>query len=375
MEYSSVPKKYWYLVNNADEVNSPALLVYPDRIEENIQKLIAIAGDTDRLRPHVKTHKMPEIIRLQMKAGINKFKCATISETEMVAQCGAADILLAMQPVGPNIGRFFRLKQQFSKSKISCIADSENIIIQLSDMARKTGLETHVWLDINNGMNRTGVVPGEKAVRLFERIIDSPMLIAEGLHVYDGHIHEHEISKRKQICDDAFVSVINMVEELKSLGISPVKIVAGGTPTFPVHAARKDVELSPGTLLLWDWGYSSSFEDLEFNHAAVLLTRIVSKPAKDLLCLDLGHKAVASEMSQPRVKILGIEKYTTVGHNEEHMVIRTPEASKHKTGDTVYCIPWHICPTVDRHDSVYIIKDNNVSGQWIVEARKRKITI
>jgi D-serine deaminase-like pyridoxal phosphate-dependent protein len=375
MQNSYVSNKNWYLVNNADEVNSPALLVYPDRIEENIQRLIAIAGATDRLRPHVKTHKMPEIIRLQMKAGINKFKCATISEAEMVAECGAADILLAMQPVGPNIERFFRLKQKFIKSKISCIADSEDIIIQLSDMARKTGMETHVWLDINNGMNRTGVAPGEKAVRLFERILDSPMLLAEGLHVYDGHIHEPEILKRKQICDDAFLAVINLVEELKSLGISPIKIVAGGTPTFPIHAAREDVELSPGTMLLWDWGYSSSFGDLDFNHSAVLLTRIVSKPAKDLLCLDLGHKAVASEMSQPRVKILGIEKYTIIGHNEEHMVIRTPEAAKHKTGDSVYCIPWHICPTVDRHDSVYVVRDNHVSGQWIVEARKRKITI
>jgi len=375
MQNNSVSNKNWYLINNADEVNSPALLVYPDRIEENIQKLISIAGETDRLRPHVKTHKMPEIIRLQMNAGINKFKCATIAETEMVAQCGASDILLAMQPVGPNIERFFRLKKEFRKSKISCIADSENIIIQLSDLARKTGMETHVWLDINNGMNRTGVAPGEKAVRLYERILDSPMLIAEGLHVYDGHIHEHDLSKRKQICDEAYGSVITLVEELESLGISPIKIVAGGTPTFPLHAAREDVELSPGTLLLWDWGYSSSFLEMDFKHAAVLLTRIVSKPAKDLLCLDLGHKAVSSEMSQPRVRILGIEKYTIIGHNEEHMVIRTPDAVKHKTGDTVYCIPWHICPTVDRYDSVYVVRDNHVTGQWIVEARKRKITI
>ena len=131
--------------------------------------MIDIAGSVDQLRPHVKTHKMSEIIKLQMKHGIYKFKCATISETEMVARCGAPDILLAIQPVGPNIGRFFKLKQEFKNSKISCIADNEEVIIQLSDMARKTGLETHVWLDINNGMNRTGVTPGEKAARLFQK--------------------------------------------------------------------------------------------------------------------------------------------------------------------------------------------------------------
>ena len=180
----------WFLIDNEFEVNSPALLIYPDRIERNIQKMVEIAGNVNQLRPHVKTHKMSEIIKLQMKHGIYKFKCATISETEMVARCGAHDILLAMQPVGPNLRRFFQLKQEFPGTKISCIADSEEVILQLSDMARESGLETHVWLDINNGMNRTGIIPGEKAMRLFKMITDLPMLKAEGLHVYDGHIHE-----------------------------------------------------------------------------------------------------------------------------------------------------------------------------------------
>jgi D-serine deaminase-like pyridoxal phosphate-dependent protein len=375
MKYTSELKDNWYQITNANEVNSPALLVYPDRIEANIRKTIEIAGGVDHLRPHVKTHKMSEIIRLQMKYGISKFKCATISEAEMVASCGAADILIAMQPVGPNVERFFKLKQEFNGQKISCIADNEEVIIQLSDMARKTGLVTHVWLDINNGMNRTGVIPGEKAARLFKRIMDSPMLNAEGLHVYDGHIHEPDLPKRKQICAESFVSVQSLIDELKNEGISPVKIVAGGTPTFPIHAEHKNSELSPGTLLLWDWGYSSSFMDMNFSHAAVLLTRIISKPGKDLICLDLGHKAVASEMPQPRVKILDIQKYSIINHNEEHMVIRTPEADKHRIGEVIYCIPVHICPTVDRYDTVYVVNEHNVTGKWNVEARRRMITL
>jgi D-serine deaminase-like pyridoxal phosphate-dependent protein len=375
MDEAALLNDRWYELDNPSEVCSPALLVYPDRIEENIRRMIKTARGAKHLRPHVKTHKMAEVVMLQMKHGITKFKCATIAEAEMVAKCGAADILLAMQPVGPNLERFFKLKQAFVESKISCITDNEEIIIQLSDMARKTGLETHVWLDINVGMNRTGVIPGEKALRLYNRIVDSPMLIAEGLHVYDGHIHEHDITKRKKICDDSFALVLSMIEELKHEGISPVITVAGGTPSFPVHALRKGVELSPGTLLLWDYGYSTSFDDMDFLHAAVLLTRIVSKPAKDLLCLDLGHKAVASEMAQPRVKLLGIKNYTVIGHNEEHMVIRTNEADKFKTGDHLYGIPWHICPTVDRHENVTIVTNNHASSQWIVVARKRKITI
>jgi D-serine deaminase-like pyridoxal phosphate-dependent protein len=98
-------------------------------------RMMAISGDVNLLRPHVKTHKMPEIIRFQMKHGINKFKCATIAEAEMVAHTGAKDILLAMQPVGPNIERFFKLKQQFPAAKFSCIVDSEEVVLRLSEAA------------------------------------------------------------------------------------------------------------------------------------------------------------------------------------------------------------------------------------------------
>jgi D-serine deaminase-like pyridoxal phosphate-dependent protein len=374
MEKPASSNDLWYQINNVNEVCSPALLVYPDRIEYNIRKMIEIAGNVDQLRPHVKTHKMSGIIKLQMKHGIYKYKCATISETEMVARCGAKDVLLAMQPVGPNLERFFQLKQEFHDATISCIADSEEVILKLSHMARKTGLYTHVWLDINNGMNRTGIPPDENAARLYKMIIGLPMLKAEGLHVYDGHIHEKDFSLRQKICNDSFGPVTSLIDKLKNSGIAPIKIVAGGTPTFQVHALRKGVELSPGTLLLWDYGYSSSFSDMDFLHAAVLLTRIISKPAKDLLCTDLGHKAVASEMPQPRIKILGIENYTIINHNEEHMVIMTTEADSRKIGDPLYCIPWHICPTVDRFDTVSVVNEHKVTGEWNVEARKRKIT-
>ena len=293
----------WYKIENENEVYSPSLLVYPDRIETNILKMVSVAGDVTRLRPHVKTHKMPEIIRMQMKHGIDKFKCATFSEVEMVARCGAKDILLAMQPVGPHIERFCRLIKAFSNVSFSCIADSEQILYKLSEMACHHDVIIQIWLDINVGMNRTGIIPGDEALRMYKLADTLPGLKAIGLHVYDGHIHEYKLDQRRQICNDSFVPVQKMTDDLKKAGFSQVKIVAGGSPTFPLHASRNDVELSPGTVLLWDFGYSSSFTDMDFLHAAVLFARVVSKPAKDVICIDLGHKAVGSEMVQPRVKM------------------------------------------------------------------------
>jgi D-serine deaminase-like pyridoxal phosphate-dependent protein len=375
MGTNTFTKNNWYSIGNPGEVKSPALLIYPDRIESNIMKMISIAGSTDMLRPHVKTHKMPEIVRLQMKYGIRKFKCATIAEAEMTAECGADDILLAYQPVGPNIRRYFGLMKKFPEIKISCIADCEDIIKHLSENAVKYGAKTPVWLDINVGMNRTGVFPGELAAKLYKMIFDLPGLYAEGLHVYDGHIHEKEFSLRKKACDEAYLTVASLLSELnRSVGLQ-VKVVAGGTPTFPIHAKRTGVETSPGTTLLWDYGYSSSFSDMDFLHSAILFTRVVSKPADNLICIDLGHKAVASEMPQPRIKLVEVDNYNIISHNEEHMVIKSTKAEKMKVGDVLYCIPYHICPTVDRFDKVSVVRNGIVTEQWNVEARKREITI
>jgi D-serine deaminase-like pyridoxal phosphate-dependent protein len=375
MDFPDHPENTWYRISNPGEVSSPALLVYPDRIESNIRKMIAIAGSVNLVRPHVKTHKMPEIVKLQIKYGINSFKCATIAEAEMATQCGAKDILLAYQPVGPNIQRLFNLKQKFPGAKISCIADCEEIVKQLSETAHRNNTVINIYLDINNGMNRTGIAPGEAAVNLFRFMADSPNVEAEGLHVYDGHIHEKDFSLRQKLCDDAYAPVVLLISELKKFYDQPLVVVAGGTPTFPVHAMRGDVQTSPGTLLLWDYGYSSCFEDMEFMHAALLLIRIISKPGEGLVCIDLGHKAVASEMPHPRIKILEMDRYDIISHNEEHMVLRTPDAARLRVGDVLYGIPYHICPTVDRFDQVSVVRDGKVSEQWKVEARTRKITV
>ena len=363
----------WYEIRNPEKVSSPALLIYPERIEENIRRMIAVAGGTEFLRPHVKTHKMPEVIKLQLKHGITRFKCATIAEAEMTAACRAKDIMLAIQPVGPNIERFFDLRKKFTDTEITCIADDPEIIKALSAASTEYGFKTGVWLDLNVGMDRTGIVPGRKAEDLYNMIAGTKGLYASGLHAYDGHIHDQDLITRTRKCTEAFEPVEEMISHIRKNG--KIEVVAGGTPTFPVHARFRKAQCSPGTLLLWDYGYSSAFTDMDYMHAAVLLTRVTSKPRADLLCLDLGHKAVASEMPQPRIKIMGLPEYQFTGHNEEHLVIKTPEAGKFRTGDHFYAIPWHICPTVDRHDRAVVVRNNEAVGEWEIVARKRKITI
>ncbi len=363
----------WYRTGQAHELPSPALLVYPERIADNILRMIAMAGGTNNLRPHVKTHKMAEIVKMQRSRGITKFKCATLREAEMLARCGAEDVMLAMQPVGPHLSGFFALRQHYPNTRFSAITDNLEVIAQFESRSGLTE-KAELWLDINNGMNRTGIQPGGPALHLCQYINKSKRLVFRGLHVYDGHIHQRDRTERKNETEAAFAPVQALIANMIKARLPDPVVVAGGTPTFPFHAGRHNTETSPGTCLLWDYGYKTQFPDLDFLEAAVVITRLVSKPQPNLLCLDLGHKAIAAEMPHPRVHLQGLPVNRFCGHNEEHLIVESDEAEKYKPGDLFYGIPWHICPTVPRYPLAYTIEDGRITGEWVVDARDRKTT-
>lgn len=365
----------WYSVSNISEIDSPALLIYPDRVDENIRRLIGIAGDVAKLRPHVKTHKLPEIVRMHLARGIRKFKCATIAEAEITAACGAPDVLLAYQPVGPKVERFLKLQKSFPQTKFSAIADDADALQALSKAAHKARTTVEIFMDIDCGMRRCGVPPGPEAIDLFRLITKLPGLKPAGLHAYDGHIHGADLLERTKDCDAAFASVQALKQEIEEAGMHVHGIVAGGTPTFPIHAMRGGIECSPGTYVLWDFGYGTGLPELDFLHAALVLTRVVSKPGGKRLCLDLGHKAIASENPHPRVHFPDMPDAKAVTHSEEHLVVETAHASDFTVGNCLYGIPWHICPTVALHSEAVVIKNGRAKERWKIAARERALTI
>ncbi|MEO8352922.1 MAG: D-TA family PLP-dependent enzyme [Chthoniobacteraceae bacterium] len=362
----------WARIENADAVPSPALLVYPDRGEENLRRMIAIAGDPARLRPHIKTHKLPQFIARQAALGIVKCKCATIAEAEMAAGAGATDVLLAGQLTGPNVARFLALIRMFPNVNFSAITDDWLALETISAAAERP---VDMLLDLDVGQHRTGIAPGPAAIDLYRAIVSLPGLSAGGLHAYDGHLHQRDLEERRAAADDVASAVVIFRNELLGHGWPVPRVVIGGTPTFPFHARHPDFECSPGTSVLWDAGYAANLPDLDFLLAAVLLTRVVSRPTKERVCLDLGHKAVASEMPQPRVIFPALADAKVVGHNEEHLVLETARASEFPVGTALYGIPWHVCPTVALHATVHVVHDGCVVDEWPVAARARKLTI
>jgi len=337
--------------------------------------MIEMAGGFERLRPHIKTHKMAEMIRLQLALGINKFKCATLAEAEMAAAAGAGDILLAYQPVGPNVDRFLKLSAHFASVRFSCLADNAGSIGNLSDAAARASTRVEVLLDLDIGQHRTGINPDKSALDLYRLIASLPALTPGGLHAYDGHIHNTDVTERTAACEAAYAPVEVLRRQIEHAGLPVPRIVAGGTPTFPMHARREGVECSPGTCVFWDAGYAQTLADLDFLPAAVLLSRVVSKPAANHLCLDLGHKAVASEMPHPRVVFLELTDAKPVMHSEEHLVVETSQADKFAVGDCLHGLPWHICPTVALHDEGVVVGKGRAGRGWKVAARGRTIAV
>jgi D-serine deaminase-like pyridoxal phosphate-dependent protein len=365
----------WYLVNNIDQFDSPALVVYTERVKHNIATAIKMAGDVSRLRPHVKTHKSVEVTKMMMQAGIRKFKCATIAEAQMLGDCGSDDVLLAYQPTGPKTRRFLSLIENYPQTQFSCLADSQDAMQAISMEAVAKGISVNILIDINVGMNRTGASP-RKAVELYMETKTLPGIIIIGIHGYDGHINDTDPAIRSKRAGEVFEMMTETKKALEQTGLRDPVMVAGGSPTFPMHAKRNAVECSPGTFVYWDKSYGDLFPDMNFLPAALVITRVVSVINDTTVCLDLGHKSIASENSlSRRVHFLNAENLEPVGHSEEHLVMDSPAPHGFRVGDVLYGMPYHVCPTCALYESALVVENNQVVGSWRNIARDRKLTI
>ena len=361
----------WYEIKNVNELDSPVLVVFPDRVKHNIQLAIDMVGDVDRLRPHIKTNKSPEVAKLMLNAGITKFKCATIAEAEMLAQCNAPDVLLAYQPLGPKLQRFVSLIKKYLSTRFSCLTDNIDAANEQANVFNSNGLTVPVFIDLNVGMNRTGIFPDEKAIKLADHIRGLKGISLVGLHAYDGHIRDNDYEAKKQKCDESFALVEKLNEKLKL-----PTVIMGGSPAFSVHCKRENIEFSPGTFVYWDKGYSDLCPEQKFLPAIVLVTRIISLPSSDKICTDLGHKSVAAENEiTRRVFFLNAEGLKPVGQSEEHLVLETTDGHSYKVGDILYGLPYHVCPTVALYERVITIENGKVTGEWKNVSRDRRISI
>ncbi|MCL2833431.1 MAG: D-TA family PLP-dependent enzyme [Treponema sp.] len=365
--------KNQYTLDNTADLISPALIYYKDIILDNTKKAISMAGDPQRLWPHVKSHKCAKMVRMQIELGITRFKCATIAEAEMTAAAGGAHIILAYPLVGPNIARFLKLAKYYPQTIFYAIGDNYETLSELAAAAAGMKMSMNVLIDVDLGMHRTGV-SFDSLLLLYECLSGLDGISIQGLHCYDGHCHEKDFNSRKQIVDENDSKVARIRELLRQKNLPCKILVMGGTPTFPCRTGKPDFYLSPGTLFINDWGYYSGFPDLDFIPGAAVFTRVVSHQGGNTFTLDLGHKGIGADPQGARGIIAGFEEAKPLFQSEEHWVFSLPAGSSlPPIGSGQYVIPTHICPTSALYPEIQIAQAGKITEQWKVTARNRKI--
>lgn len=367
---------YLYSFAGTENIISPALIYHRKLIQDNIETAIETAHGAEHLWPHVKSHKMADIIYMSIECGITRFKCATIAEAEVAASCGARDVVVAYPLIGPNIFRFIELSSAFPQTHFYATGDDIKMLTRLGEASLSSSRNVDVLADVNMGMNRTGV-PLEELLEFCDLCAQIPGITLKGLHCYDGHRTEHSYEERKLQTDITNQKLKILLKSLQKTYPSCSVIILGGSPSFPCHTDFPDAFFSPGTLFVYDYGYSRKFPDLPYTPAATILTRVISCPNKGIFTLDLGYKGIAADPEGTRGLLLGIDNCEELFQSEEHWTFRMKpghEAECPKVGDEFFVIPTHICPTSALYPSAIVVESGKVIGSWQVSARNRKIT-
>lgn len=366
-----------YRVSDVDDVLTPALVMYPEVIASNIdQTLKLLGGDADRWRVHIKTAKLGFTLRMLVERGIRNFKCATTLELLVACQSGARDVLFAYPAMGANARRVQEIAQQFPDVRISVLAENDEQVRQWR------GSRLGVFLDINPGMNRTGIEQsrGDKIVAVARSIADARQAF-RGLHYYDGQYGGLAEGERTKAAHRGYDRLLEIVSELERSGINVPEVITSGTPTFPCSLSYEAFRrgkfvhrVSPGTVVYCD---ASSLEQLPkeygYRPAALVLTRVVSSPRTGIITCDAGHKAVSADAGVPTCVVVGHPELAPLSPSEEHLPLAVKEgATGPQVGEALYLIPRHVCPTVNNFNCALLVRNGEIESVESVTARGRE---
>lgn len=369
-----------YTVSNLDDVMSPALVVYPEIIASNIERTVELlGGDADRWRVHIKTAKLGYTLRMMIERGIRNLKCATTLELLVACQCGAADALLAYPSIGANARRVREIAEQFPGVRISVLAENENQVRQWQ------GGRLGIFLDINPGMNRTGIEQGygEEVVSLVRAIGDGGLEF-RGLHYYDGHLRAPDERERTAAAHAGYDRLLEIVREIERGGTRVPEVITAGTPTLPSSVSFDGFRnagfihrVSPGTVVYSDASSMAQLpEKYGYRPAVLVLTRVVSHPRAGIITCDAGHKAVAADAGVPTCVVVGLPELTPLTPSEEHLPLEVEGgAAGPAVGEALYLLPRHVCATVNNFDDALLVHKGAIESVEEVSARGREMPL
>lgn len=354
-------------------VDTPALLIDLDAMEHNLRTMAGFFVDKKtKLRPHAKTHKSPTIAHKQLALGAVGITCAKLGEAEVMVEAGVRDVLVANQIVGPT--KIARLVALLHHSRVTVAADDPANLRDLARAAQAQGVELDVLVEVNTGMNRCGVEPGQGAVDLAKVIADLPGLRFRGIQAYEGHlVNVRPLADRAGRVAAAMAPIVETRGMIEAAGL-PVEIVTGGgTGTFAQTGTVEGFdEVQAGSYVFMDATYSLVEGVGErFRHALSVLATVISRPTADRAVLDTGRKTVGIDHGTPLLKGYA-EGVTFVSFSEEHTKLTVEGAARAlRPGDQVEIIPGHVCTTVNLYDRYVGVRNGIVETVWPIAGRGR----
>jgi len=360
-----------YLLRNSEEIVTPSLLIYPEVVDSNIQAAIRVMrGNPDRWRPHFKTVKSGWVARRLRHFGVNQVKVSTTLELAVVCEAGIADVLIAYPLVGANARRVDEIAAQFPETRISVLVETE------AQLTLWSGSRIGVFVDINPGMDRTGVRQERAQIILDLARAAGPAF--RGVHYYDGQVTSPDLRDREIKAHEGYKRLMEIIGYLEAQGTPAREVVTSGTPVFPFaisfegfQSGRFVHRVSPGTILFNDLGSLSQLPpSLGFRAAALVLATVVSHPGPLYATCDAGHKSVSADAGVPTCAVVGRPDLEPLKPSEEHLPLRAANLEAVPAiGEQLYLLPRHVCPTVNNFDEALLVVRGEIQSAQAIDAR------
>ena len=341
-----------YKIENARELLTPALAIYPEIVDSNIATTIRLlGGDANRWRPHVKTAKLGFIMRRIARAGVAQAKCSTTLELAAACDAGIRDVLLAYPVVGANAARVRELADRYAVARISVLVENR------AQVEAWKGARIGVFIDVNPGMDRTGIEQARvDEIIQIARTVEANGLEFRGLHYYDGHIAADVMAEREQLAHAGYARLMEIAAQVNRAGFRIEEVITSGTPAFPCAASFEPFRsaafvhrVSPGTVVYSDaTSVKQMLPDSGYQPAAIVVATVVSHPKANMLTCDAGHKAVSADAGIPTCEVIGHDDLTPKKPSEEHLPMEVRgDSPRPMIGEELYLVPRHVCPTVN----------------------------
>jgi D-serine deaminase-like pyridoxal phosphate-dependent protein len=357
------------------DLDTPAVLIDLDKLEQNIARLASFAkAQRVNLRPHIKTHKIPQIAQLQLRAGAIGITCQKLGEAEIMAASGLDDILITYPIIGEHkLNRLTQLKQS---AKVCTVLDSEEAMAPLAAHMQHEALQHEIMIEVNTGLNRCGVLPGEPVLKLVQRLQQFPSLKLRGIFTHEGHAYNFpNLQERERVVMKAADDMKRTAHLLREHCFACEVISVGSTPSAMIIGRAEGVtEMRPGNYVFCDRVQLKLGSCTEDQISASVLATVISRPAPDRVIIDAGNKTMCTDNAADFNNTIGV----VVGHpeltfhysSEEHGRITSKTGRIDlKVGDRVRLLPNHACGMMNMHDEVYGVRGEVVEEVWKVAAR------